>query len=100
MAVGDIDNNDTHFLRPDLFPIRIILEYHVKFPCLCKFPKVPAHLEYATLDHNFHPIYRDTSYLINSLLKSDRGLLRVKYDVVFFPCMFDVDFEGLHDCRA
>ena len=64
---------------------------------LFELPKVLAHLEHTTFDHNFHPIYGNTSYLINSLFESNRGLLQIQFDVVFFPGMFNVYFEGSHD---
>lgn len=51
-----------------------------------------ANLQDSALDHDFHPIGRNTGELIDDILEDRCRLIRVEGDIVSFACVFDVNF--------
>ncbi len=55
-----------------------------------------AYLENSALDHDLHPVWRNTRYLVDRVLEQRRGLIGVELHVVDLPGMLYFDGNGRH----
>ena len=59
-----------------------------------------TYFEHAAFDHNFHPVRRYTSNLVDGVLEDGRGKVGVELHVVHLACMLDLDRERCHGGSA